>query len=521
MNRNITGSGIALLALFAAPACTSAWYAASADREVGALLRTRTDEVLGDRESWVIQPETAAARSDAPAAEPPAESPPAAAEFSDIPDEVDLETALRTAVQLNRDYLDREEALYLQGLGTTRANFDFGPQLAASINPFASKIEKSPTVDDLQANVSASQILPTGGNLSVTSNYTTDNQGRTLGLGLAQPLLRGFGYEVSHEALTQAQRSLIYEIRSFELFRQDFSIGIAQRYFDLVTQKRTLENDQANVDQATFDREKAEALFKVGRNDQQDIFRARRREIETDDQLIDARTRYRRNLDDFKIAMGIPTSVDFDIVDTDPPFEPIRIDLESAIVAAKHNRLDLLTQRDLVDDAQRAVRIADNGLLPDLNLNLDTDFDDSGGRNGAGLWSGSANLMVEIPLQRTPERNNYRTALINLAQTQRRLSLLLDQLELDIRDQLRQLDSLEKRIFLQREQIAQQQRAVTVSEFQYERGDLENRDLLEARQSLVDAQNSLIQLQTDHFIRRLTLLRNLGVLFVNENGEWQ
>ena len=52
-------------------------------------------------------------------------------------------------------------------------------------------------------------------------------------------------------------------------------------------------------------------------------------------------------------------------------------------------------------------------------------------------------------------------------------------------------------------------------------GDLANRDLLDARQSLVDAQNLLIRQQADHFVRSLILLRGLGVLFIDENGEWR
>ena len=49
---------------------------------------------------------------------------------------------------------------------------------------------------------------------------------------------------------------------------------------------------------------------------------------------------------------------------------------------------------------------------------------------------------------------------------------------------------------------------------------LKNRDLLEARQSLIDAQNALIRLKVSHFIGRLRLLRSLGILFIDEKGGW-
>jgi len=62
---------------------------------------------------------------------------------------------------------------------------------------------------------------------------------------------------------------------------------------------------------------------------------------------------------------------------------------------------------------------------------------------------------------------------------------------------------------------------VAVFQIRYEAGELENRDLFDARQQLVDARNALINLKADHFIRSLRLLRDLGLLFVDENGMWR
>ena len=62
---------------------------------------------------------------------------------------------------------------------------------------------------------------------------------------------------------------------------------------------------------------------------------------------------------------------------------------------------------------------------------------------------------------------------------------------------------------------------MAINEIRYEAGELANRDLLEARQSLVDARNSLINLKADHFIRSLRLLRNLRLLFIDDEGMWR
>ena len=62
---------------------------------------------------------------------------------------------------------------------------------------------------------------------------------------------------------------------------------------------------------------------------------------------------------------------------------------------------------------------------------------------------------------------------------------------------------------------------MAVTLIRYEAGDVENRDLLEARQALVDAENEVITLKVSHFVSRLRLFRNLGLLFIEESGMWR
>ena len=60
-----------------------------------------------------------------------------------------------------------------------------------------------------------------------------------------------------------------------------------------------------------------------------------------------------------------------------------------------------------------------------------------------------------------------------------------------------------------------------IIQIQYESGDVEARDLLDARQGLTDASNALIDLKVDHFLARLRLRRDLGVFFVDDKGMWR
>jgi outer membrane protein TolC len=194
------------------------------------------------------------------------------------------------------------------------------------------------------------------------------------------------------------------------------------------------------------------------------------------------------------------------------------------VTVARANRLDLITAAQRVQDVKRGVYIARNSLLPDLTLDLGLDFGGSGGTLDGSLpdtWVATAGMNLELPLNRQAERNAYRASLIELDRARRDYELLVDTVERDVRDLLRQLTRAEQQIVLQREQIEQQRRAVTVSQIRYEAGDVDNRDLIDARLSLVNAQNQLVDLLASHYIGRLRLMRSLGVLFIDRDGMWR
>jgi outer membrane protein TolC len=541
------GIRLLLVAALLSGGCAS-WYVADADREVHAVLASYEERTLGDREEWVQQPAQlaeptvpASGAEDQPATSAPTDTLPAEATESGgrEPLVLDLPTSLRLAFSSSRDYLDQRESLYLAGLRFTLTRYNFGPILNSTISYLWSDAENSSGSDSLAAGLGVSQILPTGGDLSVSgmvsgsraddpdlftppdpAEYAYDS---TVQLNLRQPLLRGFGYEVSHEALTQGERDLIYSLRAFELFRQDFCIRVTDAYFRLVSQKTRLANDEHYRD-AVYDRERTEALQQTDRARADDVFLARRREIEAEDALLVSRTDYKLALDDFKILLGLPTATPIEILDDEPEFQAVRIDPQSAVQVAQHNRLDLHTVGDRVEDAERQVRLANNGLLPDLNLSVDWGFDNDAAKPydpTPERWSAGVGATLELPLDRKAERNAYRSALIALTQARRDLDRRLDEVERDILDQLRELQQLEKRIALQKDQVAFEKKAVEVTRIRRESGEAQTRDLLDARQGLINAQNALISLKVQHFIARLRLFRNLGVLFIDAEGMWR
>jgi len=133
----------------------------------------------------------------------------------------------------------------------------------------------------------------------------------------------------------------------------------------------------------------------------------------------------------------------------------------------------------------------------------------------------SAGLDVEIPFDRKQERNTYRRTLINLARSKRDASLAIDNVKLEVRDAWRKLEEARASYEIQMVSLELAEKRVRSTTLLLDAGRASTRDLLEAQDSLLDAQNSLTGTIVDHTIARLEFWRDIGVLEIDEKGLWQ
>ena len=325
------------------------------------------------------------------------------------------------------------------------------------------------------------------------------------------------------ETLNQAERNLLYRARDFELFRQEFVIQVTEKYFGLISQQKKLANTHENIEGQMFAWEQAKALFRLGRGNSLDVFRAEQALLEAQSSGLDAEQAFSLSIDRFKIDLGLPTNVEFVIQDDFPQVTPFQMELEGAVEAALHNRLDLRSTRDQLEDAERGLNIATNSLLPSLGLSLgysaaadpkyrfsDLTIDDADDY--------SVGLVMEIPLDRQSQRNNFRSAEISLDQARRELDRQRDEVILEVRDSLRTLQQRKAQIELGLKKIQSVTFSVEKAEIDQLRGTGTNRDVVEATNSLTDAKNGQLDRIVAHEIQLLQLHKQLGLLFVNEDG---
>jgi len=300
-------------------------------------------------------------------------------------------------------------------------------------------------------------------------------------------------------------------------------IGIAADYFALVSRKKQLLIQEDQLTQAIADEEKNIALRAVDRKRDQDVILAKRNRLSVEQTVVNARTDYQRQTEQFLVDLGLDPKIPVEIIEDEPQFEKVAFDPESVVKVALSNRLDVQTRRDQLEDSERQLRLQRQSFLPDLNLVASAGLAGSAGSLSSvspDQWSRSAGLSLNIPLQQINERNAWRAAEIALDQQKRDWDLFLDDTRNSLQADLRNLKTIEERIVLDEQSIEDEQKNVERLEAMLSNGDVSSRDLLESRQALVSGQNQLIADLASHFIARLNFFRNLGLLFVDDEGRW-
>ena len=383
------------------------------------------------------------------------------------------------------------------------------------------------------------------------------------------PLLRGAGRHIAAEPLTQAERNAVYAIYEFERFKRTFVVGIATEYLNVLQSADEIVNGEQNYRGLVQSGRRARRLSDAGRLSPIQVDQATQDELRARDRWVRSLQSLERGLDQFKITLGLPTDAEITldgeelnrltersesvteadriryaeeeippagapIILTEPSREgggPLEIDQEEAIRLALENRLDLKIAEGDVYDAQRGVVVAADRLRAELTLLGRADLGESRSIGSAdqpdatsldfdeGFYS--ALLSLDLPLERTAETVAYRESLISLERSVRNMQDLEDRIKLGIRNNLRTLLSTREGIRIQALSVTVADRRVKSSNLYLQAGRVEIRDLLEAQEALLSAQNSLTSALVDYRVAELELQRDLGVLEVDHEGIWR
>lgn len=425
-----------------------------------------------------------------------------------------LEEAFRTAQRGAREYLTREEDYILAAIRLLTEQHRWGPRLFNDTSfTFSGQGDDGDFDHTLRIvnTLRATQRLPSGGELEARWIFNATEQLRTrasdryqqsgrLALDASIPLLRGAGV-AAREDLIQAQRDLVYAARDFERFRREFLVSIANDYFRLIQLQNQIRNQVRQLRSLRLLEESTRARVEAGRLPEFERNIARNRLLSAQASLASLGEQYVLATDRFKVRLGMPPDARVSILPLRFEIPEPEVSLEEASSLALEYRLDLQNQRDRIEDARRRLNSRRNQLLPDLNLRggvgVPTDRDDP----GAGLdfefedLDYSAAFTLSLPLDRQIERLSLKSAVVQLQQALRAYDLARDNVVIDVRSAVRNIELARFRLQLAERQVEINRRRLEEQRLKIDQVDLQR--IVDSENDLLDSENQRDQARTD------------------------
>ena len=497
--------------LFSLCACVSPETVTSkVDETAYALLENRSEELFGTTSDFRIDPPKNSLRQQL-----------INGDISKLAS-LNLVSCLEISAENSRDYQSKKEDLYRSALALTFEQWNYGFQFDLTASASVADTEPSS-----ESTLSMTKLLGTGATVlgSVGSSlFRVTNNGdgwdslSDVSFSITQPLLGGSAREVIREPLTQAERDLIYEVRSFERYRNTFALDVASKYFQLIETIDNVKNEEANFEGLILLSQRNKALAEAGQLSDIEADEAQQDRLESENRLLELRGGLNQQLDNFKLYLGLPVDIEINLARSNMnELENIEVSLlelgeEDFFRTSFRKRLDYLNRVDATNDAERKVRVAEEA------LKIGLDFEGSTTKSGKSSAGWSAGFSLDLPINRVPEHNAYRISLISLESARRSEQEMGDTIKASLRDEVRKMRNTKQSYQIQLNAVELAQQRVESTELSLDAGRSDTRSALDARRALVSAKNAATSSLVDRLLARLSLLSQLGLLRIGSSG---
>ena len=375
-----------------------------------------------------------------------------------------------------------------------------------------------------------SQFLPTGAMVSFgwensrsSTNssyyYLNPSYGSGLSLSLTQPLLRGFGTDISREGIEVARRNSQISRLQFEQIVISTLQQVEQVYWSLVYAIDNLKVKEQSLKLAQDLLDQTRTRVRIGTSAPIDIVQSEATVAAREQEIIVAANAVEAAADTLKQLMGFENPEDWQahIVPTDSlDVAPQSVDLAAAIQSALEQRLELKQRQLETEIGEVSLVAADNSVRPKVDLklaygyngsNVIYDVDESGQPIVVGgdwsdalqqLWDGdypawSAGLVFSYPLgnnQAKAQRAQRRFELGAARQTQaaERQSVIAD-----VRSAVRNLEDSAKAITAAIKARELAERNLDAEQKKFANGMSTNYQVLQIQEDLAAAQAAELQ----------------------------
>jgi len=328
-----------------------------------------------------------------------------------LQDSIRLMLLNNTEVRVSQAQLDQTQ------FGIDRAYAQFDPLFTASFTPTrstqptTSSLQGATTLSQLQqqTNFAYNQLFQTGTSYTIgfsTNRATTNSSfasfnpsftsGATFTVG--QRLLRGRGYLVNHGPIMIAQRNVKQSRASFEGQLNDSILSVINQYWNLVQAQKNLAVVQDSLHLAEESYKHDKRALELGALSPLDIYRSESTVAQRRLQVIQAEYAVKPLEDLLRRTIGADLetragALDFDLTENaEVSGEMVTQDIATAIGMAMNKRPELEAVKQQLANDDTSVYIAHNNMQPDLSL---TGNYTSNGIGGNAIdTSGSAPVIV-------------------------------------------------------------------------------------------------------------------------------
>lgn len=451
-----------------------------------------------------------------------------------------LAQAVEFATDHNRVYQLEKENLYIKALDLRLARHQFDPILFGSGAAEYIRSRQSDAIVE-KGSIGVQKLFETGAQigvnvtlawLDIVSGDARGGLSKILTVSATQPLLRGSDPNVVLENLTQAERDLLYQVRSFNRFRKEFVVSTITQYYLVLQAYDAARNAKSNYDTLVETSAYAARLAAAGRVPQFELDQAFQDTLIAWDTYVQAEKDYRRAMDDFKLAIALPTEtellLDYNELTVLRGFEMKvpRFTETEAIDAALARRLDLANTFDAVNDAERKVLVALDNVRPDLRLVAAADLRAKNTSDPFTLRirprdTATVGLGFDPLLDKYSQENAYRLATIVLDQNRRFYEEKVDTVIVDIREVYRDLNEAIERYKVQSEQLTLARQRFENTKYLLQYGRANTRRVLDSQRDLYRAQDNATLTLVNYTTAMLRFYRDVEILQVRPDGMWQ
>jgi outer membrane protein len=451
-----------------------------------------------------------------------------------------LDDTIRLALENNTDIRMDHEQIETAKDALQRALGPFDP---AAQSTFSALRQVSPAYSDIAASnsltqstqVGVTQTLETGTNYQVNFNSFKGSNNApvdilnpffqtSLSFTVTQPFLRGAGLFVNRAPILIAQRGITQSRANFEMEVNNEILQVVTDYWNVVQARENLVVQRESMEEAqkSYDRDKH--ALELGALPPLDIYRSESQVASRRVSVIQSEYFLKQTEDQLRRDLGAHVdpnirALDLDLIEkAEPTGDLLSIDIPTALDKALNYRPELESVRLQLANDDANIRVAHNGLLPNLSLSGTYQTNGLGGNEigstgtitpgGFGdavsqmFGFGSPGYGFTVSLS-YPFRNHQAQASMGDALSAKRHDLYSErqqheQITLDVTNAVHQLE--ESKLSMEAAKVALDlaQKTLQAEQHKYELGSGTVFLVLEAQTELEQVQLSLVQAQAGY-----------------------